>query len=611
MNTRGITMLRHVRPAARRGLFYAFALLLGLVAMGTQAAQAQACPNWQLSGQTASVDANSLWSPQSFSVTAGGDVNLSTCPGLPGHGWVITSPDFEISYNALNMGRDLEIRAAGSCDTVLLVNDASGQWQFSDDADGSFNPRLRLSNAPSGTYDIWVGTFGQGNCSATLVMETFGGGAVPQPQPIPQPIPQPQPPVAAACPNWQLSGQTASVDANSLWSPQSFNVTAGGNVNLSNCPAIGGHGWVVTAPDFEIAYNNLNMGRDLEIRATGSCDTVLLVNDANGTWHFSDDADGSFNPRLRLSNAASGSYDIWVGTFGQGNCAATMVMETFGGFTQQPQPIPQPIPQPQPPVFAACPNWQQSGQAASVDANSLWSPQSFSVTAGGNVDLSNCPETGGHGWVITSPDFTVAYDNLNMGRDLEIRATGTCDTVLLVNDATGTWHFNDDADGSFNPRLRLSNAPSGSYDIWVGTFGQSNCAATMVMETFGGFTQQPQPPVIQPQPPVFTGMLPPPFSRVVFADPGNLTGWRGNVGAQASFAVTGSVNGSVWGTDIYTDDSALAVAAVHAGLVLPGQTGIVTVVIRPGQNAYSGSPRNGVQSANFPAWGGSFSFVFP
>ena len=256
----------------------------------------------------------------------------------------------------------------------------------------------------------------------------------------------------------------------------------------------------------------------------------------------------------------------------------------------------------------ACPSFQQSGSAASVDANSLWSPRDFSVTAGGNIDLGLCGSVPGHGFIVQSPDFTIGYNNLNMGRDLEIRVNGSCDTVLLVNDANGQWHFSDDENGTFNPSMRLPNAPSGSYDIWVGTFSQGNCGATMSMETFGGGAVPPPPP---PPPPPVMGNFPPPFARTVFPDPGNLTAWRGRTGQIVSFAVTPANNGTVWGTDIYTDDSSLAMAAVHAGLLLPGQTGIVTVVIRPGQNSYPGTARNGVQTQNFANWGGSFSFVFP
>ena len=36
--------------------------------------------------------------------------------------------------------------------------------------------------------------------------------------------------------------------------------------------------------------------------------------------------------------------------------------------------------------------------------------------------------------------------------------------------------------------------------------------------------------------------------------------------------VTGSSQGTVWGTDLYTDDSSIPAAAVHAGVLKDGET---------------------------------------
>src|SRR5262249_50411886 len=47
-------------------------------------------------------------------------------------------------------------------------------------------------------------------------------------------------------------------------------------------------------------------------------------------------------------------------------------------------------------------------------------------------------------------------------------------------------------------------------------------------------------------------------------DPGYLSNFQQHVGQSFYFRVTGAANGSVWGTDVYTTDSALAAAAVHA-----------------------------------------------
>ena len=66
--------------------------------------------------------------------------------------------------------------------------------------------------------------------------------------------------------------------------------------------------------------------------------------------------------------------------------------------------------------------------------------------------------------------------------------------------------------------------------------------------------------------------------------------------------------GNVWGTDIYTDDSSICEAAVHAGVI--GRDGGTVHYERLGaQESFRGSVRNGVSSSDYAAWPGSFRFV--
>lgn len=71
----------------------------------------------------------------------------------------------------------------------------------------------------------------------------------------------------------------------------------------------------------------------------------------------------------------------------------------------------------------------------------------------------------------------------------------------------------------------------------------------------------------------------------------------------------GGAAGSLWGTDIYTYDSSVCTAAVHAGLIGFAQGGVVTPVLMPGQASYTGSTRNGVTSQSYGPWSGSFVFA--
>ncbi|WP_240229497.1 LCCL domain-containing protein [Devosia lacusdianchii] len=92
-------------------------------------------------------------------------------------------------------------------------------------------------------------------------------------------------------------------------------------------------------------------------------------------------------------------------------------------------------------------------------------------------------------------------------------------------------------------------------------------------------------------------------------DPGNLTQYRGQNGTIFKFEVVGSLAGSVWGDGVYTDDSALAVAAVHAGALRLNEAGVVAVEILPGQSAYAAADANGVISSAYAEWSGSYRIV--
>ncbi len=66
-------------------------------------------------------------------------------------------------------------------------------------------------------------------------------------------------------------------------------------------------------------------------------------------------------------------------------------------------------------------------------------------------------------------------------------------------------------------------------------------------------------------------------------------------------------HGSVWGTELYTDDSGICRAAVHAG-VIPATGGKVTVYPYGGQDSYDGSEKNGIYSSDYGMFDGSFGF---
>lgn len=141
---------------------------------------AAACPDYTLWGdQQFETTAADLYTPKAVSLVAGGDVDVSRC-GIRARNWngqlvgyVITQPDISLTVRRLD-GYQIEFRTVSNCDTVLLINTAAANWYFDDDDNGGGGAKIRLTRpAGDGIYDIWVGTYGQGNCDAQLIVETF------------------------------------------------------------------------------------------------------------------------------------------------------------------------------------------------------------------------------------------------------------------------------------------------------------------------------------------------------------------------------------------------------------------------------------------------------
>jgi hypothetical protein len=88
--------------------------------------------------------------------------------------------------------------------------------------------------------------------------------------------------------------------------------------------------------------------------------------------------------------------------------------------------------------------------------------------------------------------------------------------------------------------------------------------------------------------------------------------WRGKHGQHVPLSCPpNGVVREIWGTDTYTDDSAICVAAVHAGVITLQNGGRVVIEIMPGQDSYTGSARNRFSSSNFGTWPGSYRFPAP
>jgi hypothetical protein len=149
-------------------------LAIGIAAIliTTTAAQAQ-CPQLKSSRQLFALNEGFTPDPLRLPVTAGGELDIGRCAGVPGKGWVARLPDFSTMYRTKGgrrSGETLIFTTNSNTDTILLINDPSGRWHWDDDSGSGLNGRIRFRNALPGRYDIWVGTFDRGLTKVQLII---------------------------------------------------------------------------------------------------------------------------------------------------------------------------------------------------------------------------------------------------------------------------------------------------------------------------------------------------------------------------------------------------------------------------------------------------------
>jgi hypothetical protein len=364
-----------------------------------------------------------------------------------------------------------------------------------------------------------------------------------------------------------MSTGAVTYDAGQLASAQNVSLTAGGENRLEQC-GLGnlGFGQFRSAPDHSFVVSG-TLPAGLTLVVNSGCDAAMLVNTADGQWHFNDDGNGNLDPRIDIPAGAAldGQVDVWIGTFAGGECAATLsiaqegmalpVMPPSTGDmaavspaplpvqpapapapqgntptfslngntavpqpvapqpivpqqpapvpTQTPQPVPVPVPAPAPvpvpvpapaPVPAAiCPNPNMVGPSLNVTGPQLISAQAYVAQVGGQHEVANCPGIDGWGYANEAPSFTL-YMSQMTGYQFTAETTSDCDPTMIIRDAFGQWHFNDDGPNGLQPQLQVDgSALNGRVDIWVGSFGGSACQGTIVFRTAATAAPQPQP----------------------------------------------------------------------------------------------------------------------
>jgi hypothetical protein len=152
-------MKKSTRLALRLG---AVALLATLVVSRGESQD----PNLKPTFGTLNLKAGFSNDPRTVKIVAGGDLHQNNGNVKA---WVAKAPDFRVNYTAGAFNLTFHVKS--KADTTLLINLPNGKWIANDDGpNNGLNPLIKLTNPPSGQYDIWVGVLNENENGAASVL---------------------------------------------------------------------------------------------------------------------------------------------------------------------------------------------------------------------------------------------------------------------------------------------------------------------------------------------------------------------------------------------------------------------------------------------------------
>ncbi len=231
-----------------------------------------------------------------------------------------------------------------------------------------------------------------------------------------------------------------------------------GRVNLifvSDLPA-DCTGYVAESPTMRLLWTGGTEEVEIAFTADEGDDSVLVVRDPAGTWICNDDFSG-VDPAVVIVNPASGEYDIWGGSYDEGQIISGMLV----------------IAEPVADTGALNPFAPPRFGAENLSAGFGPQPLIIEVVSGGNVAVDalnlgfDCT-----GYVSDRPDFRLEWSGVT--DVLHISFTGDDeedDATLVVLDPVGDFHCNDDFN-ELNPLIEINRPPAGAYLVWIGSFDE-------------------------------------------------------------------------------------------------------------------------------------------
>lgn len=254
--------------------------------------------------------------PHMVEIVSGGQVDVSDL-GSECIGYAAREPDYRLHWTETGEELFISFRADDpDDDATMVVRTPNNEWLCNDDAHaGTLDPELAIQDPPAGDYAIWIGTYvpdtsfvGELEISEIHGLRSDSGDAA----------------RAGSGLDWSLDPHfgTEHLSTGFLPDPHTVAVTAGGSVDVT-AQRLGADciGHASQAPDFRLhwAGDARRLGFYFKADSRGD-DTTLIVSLPDGQWRCNDDAHSStLNPAVTIEQPDRGQYDVWVGTYFDGD----------------------------------------------------------------------------------------------------------------------------------------------------------------------------------------------------------------------------------------------------------------------------------------------------
>lgn len=381
-------------------------------------------------------------------------------------GWTSTAPNFnlELEHGARNLRISGDTLVRGSDDALIVVT-PSGDVVCNQDGGGTFGttPVVDIANAGPGVYHVWVTnemSMAQGDTNIHVRLDE--GGA-----PTEQAFEQHQ-----ALAERRLDVTTTdgiahnSIGAN--FRPFEQAVVAGGPGSASHADRDRAcTGSVPLQPQFIVELTApIPLLRMFISLAPGSdADTTLAILGPENRWFCRDDGlRGNVSPDLEIFDAAPGLYRVWVGDF---RSFSTSIPATLHVTREARTGVLNPLARP---------------QMAALRLRNGFRTARGNVSAGGDLEIQTSAPEDCRGFAAAEPSTVV-----EIGEPLQFLRVfveqGELDTTLAVRRPDGSWLCNDDSYQTHSPTVDVSNAPPGTYRVWVGAYRANERARVRLVVT--------------------------------------------------------------------------------------------------------------------------------